>query len=136
MEVFIMPKNETEKQVQAGEPIDTTAIDTQGEQATETEPKKEGLVAKAKKKASGLMNKQISFTPKDVLLGIGKGVLAIGAVTGAFALGKKIQQANDNAMFETDFVGEEPVEALPDNVVEEVYEEPVEEFTTEEYVEE
>lgn len=127
-------KNETTKQVQ-GEVIETT-VKTQGEPATETEPKKEGLGTKAKKKASGLMNKQISFTPKGVLLGIGKGVLAIGAVAGAFALGKKVQQANDDAMFKTDFVGEEPVEALPDNVVEEVYEEPVEEFATEEYVEE
>lgn len=128
--------NETEKQVQ--ETIETTT-ESQGEPATtEDEPKKESLVQKAKKKASGIMNKQISFTPKGVLLGIGKGVLAIGAVAGAFALGKKVQEQTDNAFLETDFVdGEEPVEALPDDVVEEVeVEEPVyDEVTTEEYVE-
>lgn len=132
-----MGKNETKNQVQVDETIETTTVENQGEQATtETEPKKEGLVTKAKKKASGFMNKQISFTPKNVLLGIGKGVLAIGAVAGAFALGKKVQQANDDAMFETDFVGEEPVAELPDDVVEEETIEPAAETFEEEYVEE
>lgn len=127
--------DKTEKQVQVGETTEAT-VNTQGEQATmETETKKEGLVTKAKKKASGLFNKEITFTPKGVLLGIGKGALAVLAVGGAFALGKKVQEQTDNAMFETDFVGEEPVAELPDNVVEEVYEEP-EEVTEEEYTEE
>lgn len=126
-------KNETKKQVQVDETIEAT-VDTQGEQAaTETKPK-EGLVTKAKKKASGLFNKEITFTPKGVLLGIGKGALAVLAVGGAFVLGKKVQEANDNAFLETDF-GEEPVEALPDNVVEEETIEPVEEVYEEEYVE-
>lgn len=129
--------NKTEKQVQA-ETIETTTIESQGEPATtETEPKKEGLVTKAKKKASGLFNKEITFTPKGVLLGIGKGALAVLAVGGAFALGKKVQEQADNAFLETNFVeGEESVEALPDNIVEEVeVEEPVYEEVAEEYVE-
>jgi hypothetical protein len=126
--------NETEKQV--NETIEAT-VESQGEPATtETEPKKEGLVARAKKKASGLFNKEITFTPKGVLLGIGKGALAVAAIGGAFVLGKRIQEQTDNAFLETDFTGgEEPVAELPDNIVEEepvefqeeVYEEPIEE---------
>lgn len=129
-----MAKNETKNQVQVEEETIEATVETQGEPATtENEPKKESLAKRAKKKVDGVLDKDIG-TPRQVLKKLGKIALIVGGVAGAFMLGKKVQETNDSNLFETGF-GEEPVAELPDNVVEEVYEEP-EEVTEEEYVEE
>lgn len=124
--------NETEKQV--GTATDEAAtVNTQVGTATEDEPKKEGIFKKAKKKADGILDKDLG-TPREILKKLGKVTLIVGSVAGAFILGKKVQEAQDNSFLEADFVdGEEPVAELPDDVVEEVE---VEEPVYEEYVEE
>lgn len=102
----------------------------------ETKEKK-SLLKKMKSGVDKVLDFQIKFTPRKVLT-----TMAVaGAVAGAFIVGKKVQETNDNQLLDGDYDAQA---ALPDNsdsdVVDAAYQEPadyVEDVNfAEEYVEE